>query len=186
LLQGVDHGLVLPAADPPRLLAHRALGPDRAGWTGRGPIDLQRHARFDYDIADQAIRWVRNQKAVAPDRPFFLYYAPGATHSPHHSRKEWIAKYQGRFDQGWDRVREETLARQKQLGIVPADTQLTPRHEGIPAWDSLDAERRQLFAYMMEVYAGHLEQTDHNVGRVLSAHRQARPARQHAGRIHRR
>jgi arylsulfatase A-like enzyme len=124
---------------------------------------------FDYDIADQAIRWIRNQKAVAPDRPFFLYYAPGATHSPHHPRKEWVAKYQGRFDEGWDRVREETLARQKQLGIVPADTQLTPRHEGIPAWDSLDAERRQLFAYMMEVYAGYLEQTDHNVGRVLGA-----------------
>jgi arylsulfatase A-like enzyme len=124
---------------------------------------------FDYDIADQAISWIRNQKAVAPDRPLFLYYAPGATHSPHHPRKEWVAKYQGRFDQGWDRAREETLARQKQLGIVPADTQLTPRHEGIPAWDSLDAERRQLFAYMMEVYAGYLEQTDHNVGRVLSA-----------------
>jgi len=124
---------------------------------------------FDYDIADQAIRWVRNQKAVAPNRPFFLYYAPGATHSPHHPKKEWIAKYRGRFDQGWDRVREETLARQKKLGIVPADAQLTPRHEGIPAWDSLDAERRQLFAYMMEVYAGYLEQTDHNVGRVLDA-----------------
>jgi arylsulfatase A-like enzyme len=124
---------------------------------------------FDYDIADQAIRWIGNQKAVAPDRPFFLYYAPGATHSPHHPRKEWVAKYQGRFDEGWDRVREETLARQKQLGIVPADTRLTPRHDGIPAWDSLDAERRQLFAYMMEVYAGYLEQTDHNVGRVLSA-----------------
>ena len=124
---------------------------------------------FDYDIADQAIEWVRNQKAVAPDRPFFLYYAPGATHSPHHPKKEWIAKYKGRFDQGWDKVREETLARQKQLGVVPVNTQLTTRHKEIPAWGSLNAEQKQLFAYMMEVYAGYLEQTDYNVGRVLEA-----------------
>ena len=124
---------------------------------------------FDYDIADQAIKWVRNQKAVAPDRPFFLYYAPGATHSPHHPKKQWIAKYKGRFDQGWDKVREETLARQKKLGLVPASTRLTARHAGIPAWDSLNAEQRRLFAYMMEIYAGYLEQTDHNVGRVLDA-----------------
>ncbi|HOD50106.1 MAG TPA: arylsulfatase [Candidatus Hydrogenedentes bacterium] len=124
---------------------------------------------FDYDMADQAIKWVRNQKAVAPDRPFFLYYAPGATHSPHHPRKEWIAKYKGKFDQGWDKVREETLARQKALGIVPANTQLTKRHEGLPAWDSLNTEQQQLSAYMMEIYAGFLEQTDYNVGRVLDA-----------------
>ena len=124
---------------------------------------------FDYDIADQAINWVRNQKAVAPDRPFFLYYAPGATHSPHHPKKEWIAKYKGRFDQGWDKVREETLAQQKKLGIVPPNTQLTPRTVGIPAWDPLNAEQKQLYAYMMEIYAGYLEQTDYNVGRVLDA-----------------
>ena len=124
---------------------------------------------FDYDIADQAIEWVRNQKAVAPDRPFFLYYAPGATHSPHHPKKEWIAKYKGRFDQGWDKVREETLARQKQLGVVPVNAQLTTRHKEIPAWGSLNAQQKQLFAYMMEVYAGYLEQTDYNVGRVLEA-----------------
>ena len=141
---------------------------------------------FDYDIADQAIRWIRNQKAVAPDRPFFLYYAPGATHSPHHPRKEWIAKYQGRFDQGWDRVREETLARQKQLGIVPADTQLTPRHDGIPAWDSLDAEQTAA----VRLHDGglrRLPRADRPQRRPRAErHRQARPARQHAGRIHRR
>jgi arylsulfatase len=124
---------------------------------------------FDYDIADQAINWVRNQKAVAPDRPFFLYYAPGATHSPHQPTKDWIAKYKGQFDQGWDKVRDETLARQKKLGIVPANTQLTQRNQGIPAWDSFNAEQKQLFAYMMEVYAGYLSQTDYNVGRVLNA-----------------
>jgi len=124
---------------------------------------------FDYDMADQAINWVRNQKAVAPDRPFFLYYAPGATHSPHHPKKEWIAKYKGRFDQGWDQVREETLARQKKLGVVPGNTQLTKRSPGIPDWASHNAEQKQLYAYMMEVYAGYLSQTDYNVGRVLEA-----------------
>ena len=127
---------------------------------------------FDYDIADQAINWVRSQKAVAPDRPFFLYYAPGATHSPHQPKKEWIAKYKGKFDEGWDKVREETLARQKRLGIVPANTLLTTRPQGIPAWDSLNTQQKQLYAYMMEVYAGYLEQTDYNVGRVLNAVKQ--------------
>jgi arylsulfatase A-like enzyme len=124
---------------------------------------------FDYDIADQAIKWVRNQKAVAPDRPFFIYYAPGATHAPHHPKKEWIAKYKGQFAQGWDQLREETLVRQKKLGLVPPNTQLTKRHAEIPAWDSLNADQKQLFAYMMEIYAGYLSQTDYNVGRVLDA-----------------
>jgi arylsulfatase len=128
---------------------------------------------LDYDLADKAISWIRMQKAVAPERPFLLYYAPGATHAPHHPRKEWIAKYKGKFDQGWDRVREETLARQKRQGVVPADTKLTARHSAIPAWDSLNADQRRLQARMMEVYAGYLEQTDHNVGRVLDAIREA-------------
>jgi arylsulfatase len=124
---------------------------------------------FDYDIADQAIEWVRTQKALAPERPFFVYYAPGATHAPHHPKKEWIAKYKGKFDQGWDRVREETLARQKKLGLVPPDTQLTKRHDGLPAWDSLNAGQKAICAYTMEIYAGYLEQTDYNVGRLLEA-----------------
>ncbi len=124
---------------------------------------------FDYDIADQAINWMRNQKAVAPDKPFFLYYAPGATHSPHHPKKEWLAKYKGQFDKGWDKVREETLARQKKLGIVPEGTQLTKRHPELPAWDTLSTEQKKLSAYMMEVYAAYLTQTDYNAGRVLDA-----------------
>lgn len=138
-----------------------------AAFEGTRPIEpylANPDYNFDYDMADQAIKWVRNQKAVAPDKPFFLYYAPGATHSPHHPKKEWIAKYKGKFDQGWDRVREETLARQKKLGIVPADTQLTKRHAELPAWDSLSADEKQLFAYMMEVYAGFLSQTE--IGRA--------------------
>ncbi len=143
-----------------------------AAFEGTKPIEPyvgKPDYNFDYDMADKAIQWVRNQKVVAPDRPFFLYYAPGATHSPHHPKKEWIAKYKGRFDQGWDKVREETLARQKKLGLVPANTQLTERSRGIPAWDSFNAEQQQLFAYMMEIYAGYLSQTDYNVGRVLNA-----------------
>ncbi len=153
------------------------LGGDTSQWRpavfeGTRPIEPyigNPDYNFDYDIADQAIRWVRNQKAVAPDKPFFLYYAPGATHAPHHPKKEWIAKYKGKFDQGWDQVREETLARQKKLDIVPADTQLTKRHAELPAWDSLGAEMKELNAYMMEVYAAYLSQTDYNVGRVLDA-----------------
>lgn len=124
---------------------------------------------LDYDLADQAISWVRNQHSVAPDKPFLVYYAPGATHAPHQPRKEWIAKYKGKFDEGWDKLREETLARQIQLGIVPPKTSLTPRPPAIPAWDSLGADQKQLYAYMMEVYAGYLEQTDYNVGRVVKA-----------------
>jgi arylsulfatase len=124
---------------------------------------------FDYDIADQATKWIKMQKAVAPDKPFFCYYCPGATHAPHHPKKEWVEMYKGKFDQGWDKVREETFARQKQLGIIPADAKLTPRAPGVQAWDACSPEEKKVFARMMEVYAGYLEQTDYNVGRVLKA-----------------
>ncbi|MDX1901614.1 MAG: arylsulfatase [Gammaproteobacteria bacterium] len=124
---------------------------------------------LDYDLADQAIHYIEMQKAVAPDKPFFVYYAPGATHAPHQPRSEWISKYKGKFDQGWDKVREETFAQQKKLGIIPADTELTPRQKDIPAWDSLTPDQKRLYAHMMEVYAGFLEQTDYNVGRIIEA-----------------
>jgi arylsulfatase A-like enzyme len=124
---------------------------------------------FDDDLADRAVKWIRTQQAVAPEKPFFLYYAPGATHAPHHPRKEWVEKYAGTFDAGWDAIREETLARQKKLGIVPADTKLVPLAPGIPAWASLTADQKKVYARMMEVYAGFLEQTDHNAGRVIRA-----------------
>src|SRR6516164_5180701 len=124
---------------------------------------------LDYDLADQAIKYIRMQKSVTPDKPFFVYYAPGATHTPHHPRKEWIEKYKGKFDIGWDALREQTLARQKQLGVVPQDADLTSRSEGIPAWDSLNEDQKKLYAYMMEIYAGYFEQTDYNVGRVVDA-----------------
>ena len=124
---------------------------------------------FDYDIADQAITYLRHHAAVAPDRPFFLYYAPGATHAPHQPKPEWTAKYKGKFDQGWDKVREETLARQKQLGIFPQNADLTKRPDSIPAWNSLTPDQKKLYARMMEIYAGYGEQTDYNVGRVVDA-----------------
>ena len=99
---------------------------------------------LDHDLADKAITWLRMQHALAPNKPWFLYYATGTAHAPHHAPKEWIAKYKGQFDQGWDKVREETLARQIKLGIVPPKTRLTARPEGIPAWDSLSADQNRL------------------------------------------
>ncbi len=124
---------------------------------------------LDYDLADQAIKYIRMQHAVAPDKPFFVYYAPGATHAPHHPRKEWVTKYAGQFDMGWDILREQTLERQKKLGIVPCDTQLTARPGSIPAWSSLSPDQKILYTRMMEIYAGYLEQADYNVGRVEKA-----------------
>ncbi len=124
---------------------------------------------FTTDMTNQAIAWARFQQALTPDKPFFMYYAPGALHAPHHVGPEWIAKYKGKFDQGWDKLREETLARQIQLGVVPAGTKLTPRPKEIPAWDSLSADQKRLFARQMETYAGFGEQTDHEVGRLVQA-----------------
>lgn len=122
---------------------------------------------FDEDMADKAIAWMRMQHAVAPDKPFFCYYATGTAHAPHHAPKEWIAKFEGQFDQGWDKVREETLARQKKLGVVPQNTKLTVRSKGIRAWDSLNAKEKELYARMMEVYAGALSHADHQFGRLI-------------------
>jgi arylsulfatase A-like enzyme len=121
------------------------------------------------DLADRAIGWVRQQKALMPDKPFFVYFAPGATHAPHHVPKEWSAKYRGRFDQGWDRLREETLARQKAIGVVPSTAELTRRPSEIPAWDAMPDAMKPVLARQMEVYAGFLEHTDHHVGRLIDA-----------------
>jgi arylsulfatase A-like enzyme len=124
---------------------------------------------LDHDLADKAIVWMRMQHALAPTKPWFLYYATGTAHAPHHAPKDWIARYKGQFDQGWDKVREETLARQIKLGVVPANTQLTKRPEQIPAWDSLSADQKRLYAHMMEVYAGALSYADDQIGRLLDA-----------------
>ena len=122
---------------------------------------------LDRDLADQAIKTMRMQHALAPQKPWFVYYATGTAHAPHHAPKEWIAKYKGQFDQGWDKVREETLARQIKLGVVPAGTDLSRRPEQIPAWDSLSADQKRLYARMMEVYAGALSYADNQIGRLL-------------------
>jgi arylsulfatase A-like enzyme len=121
------------------------------------------------DLADRAIGWVREQKALMPDKPFFMYFAPGATHAPHHCPEEWSAKYKGRFDAGWDALREETLARQKEFGVVPQDAVLTERPEEIPAWDEMPEELKPVLARQMEIYAGFLEHADHHVGRLIDA-----------------
>ena len=104
-----------------------------------------------------------------PDKPFFVYFAPGATHAPHHVPKEWADKYTGEFDDGWDVQRERTFARQKELGVIPADAELTARHAEIPAWDDMPDELKPVLARQMEVYAGFLEHTDHHVGRLIDA-----------------
>jgi arylsulfatase len=124
---------------------------------------------LDHDLADQAIRWMEMQHALAPTKPWMLYYATGTAHAPHHAPKEWIAKYKGQFDQGWDKVREETLAQQIKLGVVPANTQLTARPQQIPAWDSLSSDQKRLYAHMMEVYAGALSYADNQIGRLLDS-----------------
>jgi arylsulfatase A-like enzyme len=121
------------------------------------------------DLADRAIGWIRQQKALMPDKPFFVYFAPGATHAPHHVPPEWSAKYKGRFDQGWDTLREEILMRQKHLGVVPPEAELTARPGEIPAWADTPEELKPVLARQMEVYAGFLEHTDYHVGRLLDA-----------------
>jgi arylsulfatase A-like enzyme len=124
---------------------------------------------FTEDMTDKAIGWIRQQKALMADKPFFVYFAPGATHAPHHVTPEWSAKYKGAFDQGWDRLREETFARQKELGVVPPEADLTARPEEIPAWDEIPDDLKPVLSRQMEVYAGFLEHTDHHVGRLVDA-----------------
>jgi arylsulfatase A-like enzyme len=124
---------------------------------------------FTEDMTDKAIAWIRQQKALMSDRPFFVYFAPGATHAPHHVAPEWSEKYKGRFDAGWDALREATFARQKELGVIPPDAALTARPAEIPAWDDMPDDLKPVLARQMEVYAGFLEHTDHHVGRLIDA-----------------
>jgi arylsulfatase len=121
------------------------------------------------DMTNQAIHWMRYQKSLTPDKPFFLYFAPGATHAPHHVPKEWIAKYKGQFDGGWDQFREETLARQIKLGVVPEGTKLAPKPEAIKDWDKLSDDEKKLFTRQMEIFAGFGEYTDTEIGRLVQA-----------------
>jgi arylsulfatase len=124
---------------------------------------------FMADMTEKAIVWTKQQKSLAPDKPFFTYFAPGATHAPHHVPAEWADKYKGKFDKGWDAIREDTFAKQKELGVIPADATLTTRSDGIPAWDEMSDEIKPVLARQMEVYAGYLEYADHHVGLLLDA-----------------
>jgi arylsulfatase A-like enzyme len=133
------------------------------------PTTPEEGYHFTEDMTDKAIAWIHQQKALTPDKPFFVYFAPGATHAPHHVPKEWSDRYAGRFDQGWDALREEILTRQKELGVVPPETELTARHEEIPAWDDMPGELKPVLSRQMEIYAGFLEHTDHHIGRLVDA-----------------
>ncbi len=122
---------------------------------------------FTTDMTTRAIDWMRAQQSLTPDKPFFMYFATGATHAPHHAPKEWIEKYKGQFDSGWDKLREQTLARQIELGVVPRGTQLARKPEAIKDWDKLSKDEQRLFARQMEVFAGFASHTDHEVGRLI-------------------
>jgi arylsulfatase A-like enzyme len=130
--------------------------------------DMSPTYHFTTDMTNQAIKWVSAQHSLTPDKPFYLYFATGATHAPHHVPREWVAKYKGEFAGGWDKLREATFARQKAMGVIPAGTRLTPRPKEIPAWDDMSADQKRLFERQMETFAGFAEHTDHEVGRLIA------------------
>ncbi|MBP1648102.1 MAG: atsA 5 [Bacteroidetes bacterium] len=140
-------------------------------YDGVAQVELPKDPKYHFttDMTNQAISWVRFQQALTPERPFFIYFAPGATHAPHHAPKEYIDRYKGKFDMGWDKMREITLEREKKLGIVPQNTKLAPKPADIMDWDKLSAEEKKMFARQMETYAGFGEHVDHEVGRLVSA-----------------
>src|SRR3954452_9885622 len=142
-------------------------------YEGTTPVEPDRSPDEGYplmgDMTDKAIKWLRQQKSLMPDKPFFAYFAPGATHAPHHVPKEWADKYAGQFDDGWDALRERIFARQKTLGVIPEQAELTHRHDEIPAWDEMPEDLKPVLRRQMEIYAGFMEFTDHHVGRLFDA-----------------
>ncbi len=140
-------------------------------YDGVKPVELPHDPNYHFmtDMTDKAVTWVRHQQAMTPDKPFFVYFAPGATHAPHHVPKEWIARWKGKFDQGWDTLRGETLARQIRLGVVPQGTKLAPKPDGIKDWDKLSSDEKRLFVRQAEVFAAFAEMTDHEIGRLMKA-----------------
>src|SRR5271156_6438856 len=142
-------------------------------FEGTTPVEVKKTPEEGYhfmeDMTDKAINWIGQQQALMADKPFFAYFAPGATHAPHHVPKEWADKYKGKFDQGWDKLREETIARQKELGVIPKDCELTKRHAEIPAWEAESAEMKPVLVRQMEIFAGFMEHTDHYIGLLIDA-----------------
>ena len=140
-------------------------------YDGVHPVELPDDPDYHFliDMTNQAVSWIRYQKALTPDKPFFVYFAPGATHAPHHVPKEWIARWESKFDNGWDDLREHILARQIKNGVVPKGTKLAPKPAAIPDWSSLTADEKMLFTRQAEVFAGFIEMTDYEIGRVMDA-----------------
>jgi len=134
-------------------------------------VDVPNDPKYYYptDLADHAISWIRAQKSLTPDKPFFVYYSSPGTHAPSQVPTEWRDKYKGKFDEGWDKYREEILARQKSLGIVPSNTQLTPKPKEMPDWDTLSADEKKVFTRQQEIFAAYAEISDHEIGRVVQA-----------------
>jgi len=140
-------------------------------FDGVTPVELSHDPNYHFmtDMTDKAVAWIKYQKAITPDKPFFVYFAPGATHAPHHVPQEWIAKWKGKFDQGWDKMREETFAKQLKTGIIPAGTKLAPKPAAIRDWDKLSVDEKRLYSHQMEVFAAYLDYTDSEIGRMLKA-----------------
>jgi arylsulfatase len=140
-------------------------------YDGTAVVELPHDPNYHFmtDMTDKAVAWIKYQKALTPQKPSFVYFSPGATHAPHHVPKEWIARWQGKFDRGWDQMREETLARQIRMGIVPAGTRLAPKPKEIRDWATLSADEKRLFTRQAEVFAAYAEYTDHEIGRMLKA-----------------
>jgi arylsulfatase len=133
------------------------------------PVGRESDYTLTENLADKTITWINQQKSIDPNRPFFAYFAPGGTHAPLQAPKNWIEKFKGKFDLGWDRYRELVFVRQKELGVIPPDTVLTPRPAGLPSWDTLTSDQKKIAARLMEVFAGLMAQTDHEIGRIVDA-----------------
>lgn len=157
--EGFDHGYNFMAAD-----VHQFIP---VMWNDHHPEPYRKSIHLDEDLADRAIDWITGHKSLDPDLPFMMLWASGSMHSPHHAPDEYIEKYRGKFDMGWDEAREQIIARQKELGIIPENTELSPRIEEIPAWESLPDEERKLYARQMEVFAAQMEHVDFQIGRVV-------------------
>ncbi|SMD44768.1 arylsulfatase [Aquiflexum balticum DSM 16537] len=140
-------------------------------YDGTHVVELSEDPNYHFmnDMTNQAVAWMKYQKALTPEKPYFMYFAPGATHAPHHVPESYIAKWKGKFDGGWDVMREQILARQIEIGVVPKGTKLAPKPEAIPSWESLSADQKKLFTRQAEVFAGFLDMTDHEIGRLLDA-----------------
>ncbi|MHC4905273.1 MAG: sulfatase-like hydrolase/transferase, partial [Planctomycetota bacterium] len=157
--EGFDHAYTFMAAD-----VHQFIP---VMWNDHTPEPYRKTYHLDKDLADRAINWITGHKSIKPNLPFMMLWASGSMHSPHHAPPEYLKKYRGKFDMGWDKAREMILANQKKLGIVPKDTKMTDRIDEIPAWDSLNEQEKKLYARQMEAFAAQMELVDFQMGRII-------------------